>query len=134
MSSHNGCWTFSADLPRERPVYRLRLPLFRNTANPGARAQQTAAGDGKRLRRDVRKCAEVPLPDLLPPAGLIEGHAAHHIRVLKIGDGRIVERDVSVLPKSNKSEVDWSCLQKSRVPPHFHLRIGGIALNVVHPN
>ena len=49
---------------------------------------------------------EVTFADLLPTAGGVELHDLHVERVVEVGDGRVVEREVPVLADAEAAEVE----------------------------
>ena len=108
MSAYNRRWTFSADLAQQRSLHGVGLPLLRNAADPGAGAQQAAAGNSQSFDRDIRDRIEVTLSHLLTAASLIQCYAPHDKRIVEVGHGRIVEGNMSVLAESNKSNINRS--------------------------
>ena len=59
------------------------------------------------------------LARLLPAAGIIENHPLHHCRIVEIGDGRVVKRNVPVFSKSDERKIDRRIFQQACVSIYF---------------
>ena len=53
--------------------------------------------------------SRVALPDLLAAAGVVQLDDLHRLRILEVGNGRVVERQVAVLPDPEAAHVQgWA--------------------------
>ena len=96
---------------RARPC----APRERSRA-PSTRAQQRGDGDGDGVRRHRVHVGKVALTHLLATARVVELHHLHVERVFEVGDGRVVEREVSVLADAETTEVESVDAEQRRVP------------------
>jgi hypothetical protein len=76
----------------------------------------------------------VSFPGLLAAAGVVQDHALQCLRILEVGDVRIVEGDVAVLAETDKREVDGLGQHQFRVALELGVgvRVRRVALDVMN--
>ena len=83
----------------------------------GAGEAESMGGDGV----EVRKAAVV---DLLLAAGFVQLDDFNGLWVIEVGDGRIIESDVSIFTNAHTDEVDGALGHESGVAGNFLLKVG----------
>ncbi len=119
------------DRPVQRVVHGLRLARFGHDHEHASRTQQRRDRDGDRMGRHVVERREVPLPHLLAPRRELERDDLDVAGIVEVRDGRIVEREVTVLPDAAAAEVQRMRPEQLLVPARLGLGIAGVALEVV---
>ena len=101
---------------RDRIIHgpRDRCPLghTRHRAEQVRARQQRGDRQRDRMRRDVGKGGKTAIVDLLAAARIVELDRLDRQWVVKVGDGRIVEREVAVLTDAEADDVDRSLAQQ----------------------
>ena len=106
MPAQQGARASSRDVRRQRVEHGLRLALvghmYADNFAPhygGTRLRQRVGGH-------VVERFEPPLAQLLPTALLIERHHLHHLWVIEVSHGRVIESDMTILTDADAGEVD----------------------------
>ena len=63
---------------------------------------------------DLGQALEVPLAHLLAPAGLGHLHHLDPLRVVKVGRGRVIEGDVTILADPPDHQIQWMRSQQGQ--------------------
>ena len=119
---------------RHRILERRRTG--RGLARLGNDHEETARGEQRRdrhryrVRGDVVDRREVTLPHLLAARRRVERDDLHRFRIVEVGDGGIVEREVTVLPYAGTAQVERMRGEQHGVAARFGRRVVG-AVEVV---
>ena len=90
----------------------------------GAGEAESVGGDGV----EVRKAAVV---DLLLAAGFVELDDLDSLWIIEVGDGRIIESDVSIFTNSHADEVDGAFVHEFGVAGDLGVEISSFCSNTV---
>ena len=90
----------------------------------GAGEAESMGGDGV----EVRKAAVV---DLLLAAGFVEFDDFDGLWIIEVGDGRVIESDVSIFANAHADEVDGALGHESGVAGDLGLEVSSFCLDAV---
>src|SRR5438128_4811994 len=107
MSPNNRRRTLRCDRAFQCCSYRLCLAFIRHNCDPGLRAKETGASNRECLIWYRRHALKMAFVGLLPLTSFIQRYTLHSLRILELGYGRIVERDMSVFANAHKGNVDF---------------------------
>ena len=71
------------------------------------------------------------LPDLLAPRGKLQRHNLDVTRVGEVGNRRIIEREVTVLPDTATAQVQRMRAQQRLVTARLGVGVGGVTFEIV---
>ena len=111
----------------ERAPHRLGLARLGHDREHRRRAEQRGNGDGDGVRGHRVDVGEVALAHLLATARVVELHHLDVERVVEVGDGRVVEREVPVLADAEAAEVERMVAEQRGVPLALGVGVGGVA-------
>ena len=97
--------TILGDRAAQRLRHRIGFARLGHDAQDAPRRQQRRDRQGDGVRRRFVERAEVPLAHLLAPRTFVQRDGLDPDRVVEIGEGRIVERQVAVLADAAGAEV-----------------------------
>lgn len=74
----------------------------------------------------------MPFAYLLQPAHIVKRHALHSHRIEEIGNGWVIEGNVSVLTDAYESQIQRSGCEEGGVPIQLGVQISGIAFQIMN--
>ncbi len=77
--------------------------------------EQRGDGERDRVGGDFIQAREVALAHLLPAGGLGQAHHLHPHRVVELGEGRVVESEMSIFAIAQRAEVSGMVAQQGRI-------------------
>ena len=99
--------------PVERGAHRHGLARLGHDGEHGGRPEQRGDGGREREARHGVDVGEVALVHLLEPAVPVELDHLHVEGVVEVGDGRVVEGEMAVLPDAEAAQVEGVGLEQS---------------------
>ena len=100
-------------------------------AEERAPAHERGNGQRKRVARDGIERGKTAVVDLLLAAGGVEFDDLHGARIGEVGDGRVVEGDVSVFADAETNDVDRRLREQGRIARALRIRIVRLARDAV---
>ena len=102
--------------------------MFLSTGSPG----KDRDGQCDRLLRDVLYPRKTAVVDLLVAADLVERHDLGGFFIVEIGDRRVVEGDMSVLPDTHHYDIRRIFVYQRAVSFGFRFGVGRGGIDVIH--
>ena len=105
MTAENSCGASLADLTANGSLYSVSLCGSGNDAEKMISREESGAGEGDRHLRNVIDSCEASVVYLLLTADLVKLYGLDLLLIVEISNGRIVERDMSVLTDTHNDDV-----------------------------
>ena len=133
MISQNRCRTCRRNRIMERSLNGLPLRGTGNRTNQPLPREQRRNGQCHRLFRHIIKGCETTVIDLLLATCIVQLDHLDPNRIIKIGDRRIVERQMSVFANSETDQIYRRCFQQAFVVLLGFFRINQMNLTQWQP-
>jgi hypothetical protein len=131
LPTENGGGTGGVDGAGQSLINGLGFAGFRDDADEVTRS--TEGGDRERVGepRDGIEVWEGAFADLLLAAGFVELDQFDRVRIVEVGDGRIVEGEVSVLADTEATEIDGLGAEERSITRALGQGLVGVAGEIV---